>query len=213
MIILALDVLSGEKAIKIAREVEEYITMVKVNYPLVLSSGIKIIEKLAEIKPVIADFKIADIPYTSSIIAEIAFKNKAKAVIAHGFAGSDVLRAVKEVAESYEGEVYVVTELSSKGGSEFMSKVSDRIVEIAEKVKCDGLIVPATRPERIRSIREKTKLKLFAPGIITQGGRIEEVLKAGADGIIVGRAIYNAENPKEVARDICEALKNIKRFK
>jgi len=212
MLILALDVLSEKRAIDIAADVEDYISMIKVNYPLVLSSGIGIIKKLSKIKPVIADFKIADIPYTSSLIAEIAFENNAKAIITHGFVGKDVIEAVKKVADEYGGEVYVVTELSSEGGREFMAKFSDKIVEIANETGCDGLIVPATRSERIKEIRKKTSLKLIAPGIITQGGKIRDTLEAGADGIIVGRAIYNAKNPKKEAKKIWELIKKYKKI-
>uniref|UniRef100_A0A7C4S8D1 Orotidine 5'-phosphate decarboxylase n=1 Tax=Geoglobus ahangari TaxID=113653 RepID=A0A7C4S8D1_9EURY len=212
MLILALDVLNEKKAMDIAADVRDYISMIKVNYPLVLSSGIGIIEKLSKIKPVIADFKIADIPYTSSLIAEIAFENRAKAVTTHGFVGKDVIEAVKKVAGRYDGEVYVVTELSSKGGREFMAKVSEKIVEIANETGCDGLIVPATRPERIKEIRSKTSLKLIAPGVITQGGEIKDTLDAGADGIIVGRAIYNAKDPKEEAKKIWELIKKYKKI-
>jgi len=212
MLILALDVLNEKRAIDIAADVEDYISMIKVNYPLVLSSGIEIIKKLSKIKPVIADFKIADIPYTSSLIAEIAFENNAKAIITHGFVGKDVIEAVKKVADEYGGEVYVVTELSSEGGREFMAKFSDKIVEIANETGCDGLIVPATRSERIKEIRRKTSLKLIAPGVITQGGEIRDTLEAGADGIIVGRAIYNAKNPKEEAKKIWELIKKYKKI-
>ena len=212
MLILALDVLSEKKAIEIAENVRDYVSMIKVNYPLVLTSGIDVIERLSKIKPVIADFKIADIPYISSIIAEIAFKRNAKAVISHGFVGSDVLKAVKDVARRYGGEIYVVTELSSEGGTEFMSKVSDEIIWVASEAGCDGLIVPATRPDRIREIRSETKLKLIATGVIAQGGKIEEVLDAGADAIIVGRAIYNAEKPKEVARELYEIVETYKKI-
>ena len=212
MLILALDVLSEKKAMDIAADVEDYISMIKVNYPLVLSSGIGIIKKLSKIKPVIADFKIADIPYTSSLIAEIAFENNAKAIITHGFVGRDVIKAVKKVADRYDGEVYVVTELSSEGGREFMAKFSDKIVEIANETGCDGLIVPATRSERIREIRRKTSLKLIAPGVITQGGEIRDTLEAGADCIIVGRAIYNAKDPKKEAKKIWELIKKYKKI-
>ncbi|MCX8172637.1 MAG: orotidine 5'-phosphate decarboxylase, partial [Archaeoglobaceae archaeon] len=82
-LILALDVEERKIAIKIAEELSDLIDRFKVNYPLLLSAGIKIISELSEMKPVIADLKIADVPHISSKIAEIAFRNDAKAVIAH----------------------------------------------------------------------------------------------------------------------------------
>ncbi len=93
-LIVALDVVERKTAMEIAGKVAEHIDRIKINYPLVLSAGVGVIKELSKIKPVIADFKIADIPYTSSIIARIAFENSAESVIVHGFVGSDTLREV-----------------------------------------------------------------------------------------------------------------------
>ena len=206
-LILALDIFEEKKAFEIAEKTRDWVDMIKVNYPLVLSSGIEIIGKLSYFKPVIADFKIADIPYTSSLIAKIAFENGASAVICHGFAGSDTLKAVKEVASEYGGEIYVVTELSSPGGEEFLQKVANSIAKLAKEIGCDGIIAPATRPERVKELKKLTgDLKIICPGVGVQGGRIEEV-KELADYIIVGRSIYMAEDPGREAQKFYEILR------
>lgn len=212
-LILALDVTDAEKALEIAGRVSEHVDMIKVNYPLVLSAGIGIVAKLADLKPVIADFKIADIPYTSSLIADIAFKNGASAVIAHGFAGSDTLKSILDVASNYDGEVYVVTELSSEGGREFLTSVSNKIAELARELGCHGIIAPATRVERVAELRKIVgDLKVITPGVGVQGGKVEDVIKAGADYIIVGRSIYNAENPEQAAKEFRERIRMCSKF-
>ncbi len=204
-IILALDLTDAEKAVKIAEEVSEYVSAIKVNYPLVLSAGVDIIGKLSEIKPVIADFKIADIPYTSSLIAEIAFKNGAKAVIVHGFAGKETVKAVLDVAKKFDGEVYVVTELTSS--TEFFKDISDEIARMAKELGCHGIIAPGNRADRVKELRRIVgNLKILCPGIGVQGGDAKAVIKAGADAIIVGRSIYNAENPKKVAEELSKLV-------
>jgi orotidine-5'-phosphate decarboxylase len=212
-LILALDITDAEKAVEIARRVAEYVDAIKVNYPLVLSAGIDVIAKLADLKPVVADFKIADIPYTSSLIADIAFRNGASAVIAHGFAGSDTLKAILDVADKYGGEVYVVTELSSEGGKEFLTSVSSKIAELARELGCHGIIAPATRVERVAELRKIVgDLKVITPGVGAQGGKVEDVIKAGADYIIVGRSIYNAEDPESAAKEFKERIKMCSKF-
>ncbi|MET1124334.1 MAG: orotidine-5'-phosphate decarboxylase [Archaeoglobaceae archaeon] len=204
-LILALDVLDAERAIRIAEDVRGFVDALKVNYPLVLSAGLQIVGELRRIKPVIADFKIADVPHVSSTIAKLAFESGAKAVIVHGFVGSDTVESVLSVAENFGGEVYVVSELSSRGGEEFMSQVSLRIVEMARRLGCHGVVAPATRVERVRRIKEVAgSMKVLCPGIGAQGGSLE-VLDY-ADGIIVGRAIYEAEDPKKAAIEMRKAL-------
>jgi len=205
-LVLALDVLERDRALNIASEVREYISHVKVNYPLVLSCGVGIIGELSKIRPVIADFKIADIPYTSSLIARIAFENGAKAVIVHGFAGRETVKAVLDVAKEFEGEVYVVTELTSS--EEFFKGISDKIAKMAVELGCHGIIAPSTRPERVKALKEIVgNIKILCPGIGAQGGSLEVVKYA--THIIVGRAIYNSKNPKKSAEEICKKLSQL----
>jgi len=211
-LILALDVLDEKRAKCIAKEVKDYISAIKVNYPLILSSGISIMRELSEIKPVIADFKIADIPYISSLIAEIAFKNGASAIIVHGFSGRESVKDVLEVAKRYNGEVYVVTELTSS--SEYFSNISIKIAMMAKEIGCDGIIAPGNKPERIREFRKVVgDLKILCPGIGVQGGDLREVLANGADGIIVGRIIYNSKNPRSTAKELFDIIKKIRSSK
>jgi orotidine-5'-phosphate decarboxylase len=44
----------------------------------------------------------------------------------------------------------------------------------------------------------------LTPGIGAQGGKVRDAIKAGADYVIVGRSIYESENPREVARRLYE---------
>ncbi len=209
MLILALDLLDKRRALEIAEITSEYIDMIKVNYPLVLSAGIEIISELSEIKPVIADFKIADIPYISSLIADIAFKKGAKAVIVHGFVGENTVKSVLDVAKKYGREVYLVIELTSE--SLILEMQSDEIIRIALKLGCHGIIAPATKPERIKRAREIARnIKIFSPGVGIQGGEVESVLNAGADGIIVGRSIYNSKDPARIAREFRDRIRGIR---
>ncbi len=212
MLILALDLTEREKALSVAKKVEKYISAVKISYPLVLSSGLDIVGELRKMKPVVADFKIADIPFTSELIAKIAFESGANAVISHGFVGRDVVAGVKRVAEKFDGEVYVVTELSSEGAKNFMEKHSIEIAKMAIEIGCEGLIAPATRPKKIEELRRlDDSVKIIVPGVGVQGGDVFEAIKAGADGIIVGRAIYKSKNPEKSAKEFLNAIEIAKK--
>jgi orotidine-5'-phosphate decarboxylase len=207
-IILALDVTDREEALRIAEAVREFVDAIKVGYPLILATGLGIIKELAEFSPIIADLKVADIPYTNRLICEQVFKAGADAVIVQGFTGRDSLDACLEVASEYGKDVFVVSEMSHPGGAEFMQPVAEAIAKMAAEAGAFGLVAPATRLESVKKIRNiiGDELAILSPGVGAQGGKASEVIAAGADWVIVGRSIYNAESPKEVAREITEEI-------
>ena len=114
-LILALDVADGDNAINITRETSDYVDAVKIGYPLVLGSGLKIVTSIQEFAPVIADFKVADIPNTDRLICSQAFEAGASAVIVHGFTGRDSVLECVRTAREYKGDIFVVTEMSHPG--------------------------------------------------------------------------------------------------
>ncbi|MDK2892876.1 orotidine-5'-phosphate decarboxylase [Methanohalophilus sp.] len=208
-LIVALDMLDSESAIRISSEVAEYVDAIKVGYPLTLSTGIGIISKLSDYAPVIADFKVADIPNTNMLICAEVFKQNATGVIVHGFTGEDSLRACVEVANDNDGDVYVVSEMSHHGGERFFQPVAEEIAEMAKLLGATGVVAPATRTERLHSIRQVIgdSLSIISPGVGAQGGSASDAIAAGADWVIVGRSIYNSDNPKESAEKIASEIK------
>jgi orotidine-5'-phosphate decarboxylase len=207
-LILALDVTNKGEALKIAKDVSEFIDAIKVGYPLVLAAGLGIIKELAAFAPVIADFKIADIPNTNRLICEQVFKAGAEAVIVQGFTGRDSLDACTEVASKCGKDVFVVSEMSHPGGTEFLQSVAEEISRMAAEAGASGIVAPATRPERVRKIREiiGDKLTIISPGVGAQGGKASDAIRAGADWVIVGRSIYDAKSPKDAAKQIAEEI-------
>ena len=206
--ILALDVTEREEALKIAENVREFVDAIKVGYPLILATGLDIIRELARLAPVIADFKVADIPNTNRLICEQVFKAGADAVIVQGFTGRDSLDACIEVASKYGKDVFVVSEMSHPGGAEFLQSAAEAIAKMAVEAGAFGLVAPATRPERVKEIRKiiGDRLTIISPGVGAQGGKASDVISAGADWVIVGRSIYKAETPKEAACEIAEEI-------
>ncbi len=203
-LILALDLTDRSRALDVARACTPYIDAVKIGYPLVLKAGIGIARDLAGTGlPLIADFKVADIPNTNRLITEQVFSAGFTAVIAQGFCGRDAVEACVETAHEKGGECYVVAEMSHPGALEFFTTgVPERIASIAIAGGADGLIAPATRPDRVRALRAAfPRGKIFTPGIGTQGGDPASV-SAYVDGIIVGRSIYDAPDPARAARDL-----------
>lgn len=206
-LILALDVTDKNKAISISKETAEHVDAIKIGYPLVLGAGLDIINTICEFAPVIADFKVADIPNTNKLICSQAFEAGAKAVIVHGFTGRDSLLECVKTARDYKGDIFVVTEMSHPGAVEFMAPKALELASLAVECKASGVVAPATRPDRVRQIRKIVgNLTIISPGAGAQGGSAADAIRAGADYVIVGRTIYNSKNPGIEAEKIAKEI-------
>jgi len=200
-LVLALDVTGKDDAVRIAGSCAPHLDAIKLGYPLVLASGLSVARELAPLGlPLIADFKVADIPNTNRLIAEQVFAAGFSGIICHGFPGSDAAAACIGSAHDHGGACYLVAEMSHPGAEEFFSGgVPERIAALAVRLGADGIIAPATRPERVRVLRGIVgDLAIYSPGVGAQGG--DASLLAGlVDGIIVGRQIYEAPDPAAAA--------------
>ncbi len=208
-LILALDVTDGIKAISISKDIAEYVDAIKIGYPLVLGAGIEIINTLSEFAPIIADFKVADIPNTNRLICSRAFEAGAGAVIVHAFTGRDSLSECVKTGREYNGKIYVVTEMSHPGAVDFMQVKALELARLAVESGASGVVAPATRPERVKEIRSVVgELTIISPGVGAQGGSAAEAIRAGADYVIVGRSIYNSKNLAIEAEKIAKEIEN-----
>jgi orotidine-5'-phosphate decarboxylase len=204
-IILALDVTSRADAMRVVEAVKGYVDAIKINWPLILATGPDMIREMSRVKDVICDFKIADIPNTNKLIVEQAMSRGASAVICHGFTGDD---SVKACVDAAKGQVFVVTEMSHPGGKQFTAPLADKLAALAKSAGARGIVAPATRPERIAALRKIIgDLEIISPGVGAQGGKASDAIRAGADYIIVGRAIYDAPDPGGAAKALADEVK------
>src|SRR3990170_758733 len=198
-LVLALDVTDARLAASIAEATRGHVDAVKVGWPLVLAAGLGIVSDLSRHGYILCDFKVADIPNTNRLIVEQAVAAGAGGIICQGFPGEDSVRACVDAAG--RADVFVLTEMSHPGGVEFTAKHAEDFARIAMRAGASGIIAPATRPERVKALRAIVgDLLILTPGVGAQGGSPAAPLLAGADAIIVGRAIYEAERPAEAAK-------------
>jgi orotidine-5'-phosphate decarboxylase len=206
-VILALDEVRPEKAFKVAEQVYDLVDAIKINWPLVLATSPDTITRLSELAPVICDFKVADIPNTVSLIVSQAVKRGAEGVIVHGFTGSDSVRAAVGAADGRN--IFVVTEMSHPGGAEYTAPAAESLAKMAVDCGASGIIAPATRPERVATLRKIVgDLLILSPGVGAQGGSASATLDKGADFVIVGRSIYGAEDPRAAASQVVREAKS-----
>jgi len=203
-LIVAFDMEDVEFAVKLAQDLRgaKGNFAIKIGRPLEMQVGKGIIAKIKEFSdlPVIYDGKIADIPYISRKIAENAYDAGADAVIVQGVLGSDVLEEIKGLGK---GDVIAVVEMTHKGSDEFIQPVAEKIADIVVDIGVDGVVLPATKPDRVKKLVKIVKSAyVISPGIKAQGASPGDAIINGADYEVVGRAIYEAENPKRAAEEM-----------
>ncbi len=210
-IILAIDTLKRDEIFKILETTYGYVDVLKIGYPSVLSCGINIISDIKKdfSLPVLADFKLSDIPDINNVVAKTAFRYGADAITVQGFIGPDALRLC--IDNAGKKGVFVITELTHADGATYTQLISEDVARIAKDLGATGIQAPGTRPERIKLFKNivDDKLIIIACGIGAQGGEIGGAIREGADFEIIGRSICKSKNPALKAKVIAEKLKKI----
>ncbi len=199
-IVVAIDSELKHNAVDLARSVSDYIYAVKVNWPLILERGIGIVKELSSITKVICDLKLADIPNTNRLIAEKIISAGGFAIIAHAFCGTDSLKAVKFTEKV---RLISVIAMTHPGGDEYINGHWEKLLKTATEAGSYGIIAPGNNPVILSRVKKSAgELKIFSPGIGTQGGDPVTAIKNGADFIIVGRTVYDSDDPVSVVSEM-----------
>jgi len=158
--------------------------------------------------PVILDAKRGDIGDSSQHYARMAFETMgADAVTVSPWMGRD---SIQPFLEYEERGVFVLTATSNPGASDFQSLSAEgeslsvhvaRAASYWNENSNVGLVVGATRPEMLKTLREAVPdLPFLIPGVGTQGGNPREVMAAALndrrEGVIVAvsRAILYTQD-------------------
>ena len=198
-LVLALDIFDTDFALDLAEKVGKELFAIKINWPITMVKGASIISELSEFSPVICDYKVADIPNTNTLIARRAAEMGAWGIVSHSITGKDSLEAVAGVSEDLK--VFAVVAMSHPGASEFIYPNTDSLIQMAQEVGVYGLIAPGNDYRMLSHIKEKAgPLKVMTPGVGAQGGSAAEAVRHGSDLVVVGRAIYDSEDPVSEVR-------------
>ena len=181
-IILAMDLMDLNAAEEVCNSVSDYIDTIKIGYPLTLAEGLEVVT------------------YFNDAGAD--------AIICHGFVGPDSVEACKESAEDHGKDVFLLTEMSHPGAVKFLQSDADEIARMGVEMGIKNYVAPSTRINRLAEIRDIVGKDAFiiSPGVGTQGGDPKETLKYSS-ALIIGRSIYNAQDPKKATEDILESIR------
>ncbi len=226
-VILALD-LQGASSSKLLRngknlvdKASPYICAVKMGRPTILNLGRERTKSLIKSShgndlPSIIDDKLGDIDEINSAISRAYFEMGFDGIIVNPIAGwKGGLEPVFKIARDQGKGIIVLVYMSHPGASDDFGQLVLRnprgrptpqyevFAERADEWGADGAVVGATRPEIVKRVRAKMSddVRIYSPGIGTQGGKVAQASRAGSDFFIIGRSITRASDPEKAAHN------------
>ncbi len=213
-----MDVPDCDRARELADELGDAVTFYKIGLELMMSGGyFELLDwMLARDKKVFADLKFFDIPATVGSAVRQLKDRGATFVTVHGN------QSIMEAAAENKGEhlkVLAVTVLTSLDRGDLDDLGFDCDVEAlvlsrakrALETGCDGVISSGLEAPKLREFIDE-KLLVITPGIRPVDNKpsgdqkrvvsVEQAFMNGADHIVVGRPIRDAESPRAAAEGI-----------
>ena len=216
---LALDVDDLVVARRLAREVQPWFRVAKVGFELFTAAGPDAVQAMLDLGyDVFLDLKLHDIPNTVEKAARVAGATGVQYLTIHAMGGPVMLRA--GVDGFLEGAAaaglptpvpLAVTVLTSDGDAP--PHILPKRVELAVEAGARGLICAGTDLGFVRSL--VPRFTLVVPGTRPVGvsphdqARVTtpaEALDAGADLLVVGRAVTGADDPVAAAEALVTSL-------
>lgn len=219
---LALDVDDAVVAARLARQLRPWFGVAKVGLELYSAAGPRVLQSLIDDGyDVFADLKLADIPTTVNRAARVLGALGVSYLTLHAFVGPDVLRAgVEGLAEGADRAglepptALAVTILTSDTGAP--PHILARRLAFAVEARCDGVVCAAADVREIKELAPR--MMAVVPGIRPAGtpqhdqrraATPTEAIAAGADMLVVGRAVTAAPDREAAAAALAASIERI----
>ncbi|HXP93608.1 MAG TPA: orotidine-5'-phosphate decarboxylase [Candidatus Binatia bacterium] len=232
-LVVALDVSELERARSLVELLRPLGVTFKIGYEALYAFGDALIAQLSgEQTPYVLDLKLHDIPRTVEAAVNAVVRPGLKIVTVHALGGNEMMRAAVEAASESatalgipEPAIFAVTLLTSIGAEDLnelglMGGPGENVIRLAALSRdagCGGIVCSPHEAADIKSFFG-TGFATFCPGIRPTGSahgdqkRVAtpaEALQAGADYIVVGRPITEADDPVAAARAILEEMSTV----
>ena len=225
--IFALDVPGKKEAKHYVKVLEGVVGCFKIGLELFISEGPDIVKMIQDQSAanIFLDLKLHDIPATVRGALRSAKKLGVRYISIHSTEGEEILETAQEVKGSGL-EVLAVTVLTSTNASSLASLgiredinaaalVLDRATR-AQNSGCAGVVCSGEEAKLVKS-KCGGDFKIVVPGIRPEWARVSgddqnriatpsQAIEDGADMIVVGRPIRDANDPREAAQKIIEEI-------
>jgi orotidine-5'-phosphate decarboxylase len=226
-IIIALDVSSAKKALDLVKQLHDMVGMFKVGGQLFMCGGPDIVREIIRNRgKVFLDLKFHDIPNTVMHAAVEAANLGVSMMTIHASGGRAMMQTVsKELHEKFGKArpiVVAVTVLTSfdtralfeVGLERPLEEQVERLALFAQECGIDGVVCS---PREIQLVRNSVNpnFKIVTPGIrmpdqsMNDQQRIatpHDALAAGADYIVVGRAVTDDPDPRAAMQRLIASI-------
>lgn len=205
-IIFALDFDDLNQAVEWVQQLKQEIKFFKIGLQLFTRYGPKAVKTVREQGvDVFLDLKLHDIPNTCAMAVKAAADLGCYSITIHVQAGAEALSRAKMNQDNGHPHLWGVTVLSSMENGDSMA-----MARLANSQQIEGLIVSGRDIANVR--KEFPGMEVVVPGIRPADynkkddqKRVltpEEAVKMGADFLVIGRPIKEAENPLKTVQAI-----------
>ncbi len=216
---LALDVDDAVAAARLARQLRPWFGVAKVGLELFSAAGPSVVQLLIdEGYDVFMDLKMADIPTTVNRAARVLGALGASYLTLHAFPGPNVLRAgVEGLLEGAENAglappaALAVTILTSDADAP--PHILSKRVAAAVEARCAGVVCSTADVHEAKQLAPR--LLAVVPGLRPAGAPVHdqvraatpaEAIAAGADLLVIGRAVTAAPDREAAAAALTASL-------
>ncbi len=219
---VALDLPTKEENLALIEKIKAHDVWLKVGLRSYIRDGEEFLKSIKKINPdfkIFLDLKLYDIPNTMADAAESIMGLDVDMFNVHASAGKRAMKTVMNRLEKYEKRpiVLAVTALTSFAEDEFsavydsdIATKADQFAQDSLEAGLDGVVCSVFESDSIKQITND-KFMTLTPGIRPFGEdagdqkRVADVAfakEARVDFIVVGRPIYQSENPSEIVAKI-----------
>lgn len=221
-IIVALDYDNAAAALAMADKLDPSLCRVKVGKELFTVAGPQLVKELvARGFQVFLDLKFHDIPNTVAKAVKAAAELGVWMVNVHASGGARMMEAAAEILQPYGDKrplLIGVTVLTSTAPEELVATgvtrgLEEQVLALAEQAKDSGLDGVVCSAREAQSLRRQcgAEFALVTPGIRPAGAAADDqrrivtpaqALEWGADYLVIGRPITEAEDPMAALKQI-----------
>ena len=226
-LIVAMDVPNALEGLKLAEALGDSVSFYKIGLGMLTGGGLALANELKaeQGKRIFLDMKFFDIGATVEKAVRGIAQYDLDFLTVHG--DPYVVKAAKEGAAGKDLKILAVTILTSLDRADLdgalirEGEIADLVTERAGRAfdaGADGVIASPREAAMIRALPEAEGKLIVTPGVRPAGAalgdqkRVEtpaSALQAGADHLVVGRPIWQAEDPRAAAQAILREIQNI----